>query len=325
MKSPLSLAVLIAISATFSTGALAADLIGHTNQGNSSETTAPYSSAYGYNSKAEGQFATSNGSETHAEGNRSTAVGNTIWATSDDSVAIGSYVNSDSNGINGRPNGEASVAVGLRSNSGGTNSVAVGRNTNASAKDGVALGSYSSATRESGNQGYVPEGVTLSDKEKNSATWKATRGEVSVGSDGNTRQITHVAAGSEDTDAVNVAQLKAVNSRIQGDVNSQLQQSEARFTERFNAMSHRLDNRIDNVRDDANAGVAMAIATAGLPQAYLPGKSMFAMAAGTYLGEQGYAIGVSHVMENGHVVLKVTGSGNSQGHFGGSVGAGYQW
>ena len=71
MKSPLSLAVLIAISATFSTGALAADLIGHTNQGNSSETTAPYSSAYGYNSKAEGQFATSNGSETHAEGNRS--------------------------------------------------------------------------------------------------------------------------------------------------------------------------------------------------------------------------------------------------------------
>ena len=43
------------------------------------------------------------------------------------------------------------------------------------------------------------------------------------------------------------------------------------------------------------------------------------------LGEQGYAMGLSHVMENGHVVLKVTGSGNSQGHFGGSVGAGFQW
>ena len=82
MKSPLSLAVVIAISAMFSTGALAADLIGHTNQGNSSETTAPYSSAYGYNSKSEGQFSTANGAETHAEGNRSTAVGNTAWATS---------------------------------------------------------------------------------------------------------------------------------------------------------------------------------------------------------------------------------------------------
>ena len=321
MKTSLCLAILVA----FSTGALAADLIGHTNQNLTSETTAQYSSAYGYNSKAEGQFSTANGSETHAEGNRSTAVGNQTWATGADSVAIGSYVNSDSQGIDGRENGQASVAVGFRSNSSGDSSVALGRNSNSSAKDGVALGSYSSATRESGTQGYVPEGVTLSDEEKNSATWKATRGEASVGSDGNTRQITHVAAGSEDTDAVNVAQLKAVNSRIQGDVSSQLQQSEARFTERFNAMSHRLDNRIDNVRDDANAGVAMAIATAGLPQAYQPGKSMFAMAAGTYLGEQGYAIGVSHVMENGHVVLKVTGSGNSQGHFGGSVGAGYQW
>ena len=321
MKSPLCLAVLVA----FSTSALAADLIGHTNQNNPSETTAPYSSAYGYNSKAEGQFATASGTETHAEGDHSTVVGNTSWATGSDSVAIGSYVNSDNSGIEGRPNGQASVAVGYRSNSGGSNSVAVGRNTNATAQDGVALGSYSSATRESGTQGYVPEGVSLSDEEKNSATWKATRGEASVGSEGNTRQITHVAAGSEDTDAVNVAQLKAVNSRIQGDVSSQLQQSEARFNERFNSMSHRLDSRIDNVRDDANAGVAMAIATAGLPQAYQPGKSMFAMAAGTYLGEQGYAMGVSHVMENGHVVLKVTGSGNSQGHFGGSIGAGYQW
>ena len=210
MKTPLCLAILVA----FSTGALAADLIGHTNQNLTSETTARYSSAYGYNSKAEGQFSTANGSETHAEGNRSTAVGNQTWATGADSVAIGSYVNSDSQGIDGRENGQASVAVGFRSNSSGDSSVALGRNSNSSAKDGVALGSYSSATRESGTQGYVPEGVTLSDEEKNSATWKATRGEASVGSDGNTRQITHVAAGSEDTDAVNVAQLKAVNSRI---------------------------------------------------------------------------------------------------------------
>lgn len=93
----------------------------------------------------------------------------------------------------------------------------------------------------------------------------------------------------------------------------------------FNEQAHQFNNRIDKVEKDAQAGIAMAIATAGLPQAYLPGKSMFAVGAGTYRGEQGYAMGVSHITDDGHWVLKATGSGNSQGHFGGSVGVGYQW
>lgn len=84
-------------------------------------------------------------------------------------------------------------------------------------------------------------------------------------------------------------------------------------------------HRIDEVDQDARGGVAQAIATAGLPQAYLPGKSMFAVAGGHYKGEQGYAFGLSTISDNGHWILKATASGSTRKSFGGSLGAGYQW
>lgn len=332
--------LVLSMSLVFSFQAVAADLIGHTAQVSSSDPD--YSTAYGYNAKTEGHSATAIGTETHAEGNRTTVVGNNSWATSEDSVAIGSYVNSNESGTAGS-NGEKSVsighrvqatgncstAVGAHTQATGNYSTAVGAYTGASASFGVALGTNSKSTRESGKStgvsGYVPEGTTISDEEKSSATWTSTMGEASVGYtiDGNkgTRQVTHVAAGSQDTDAVNVAQLKAVNANVSAD----MQQLDQRFENRFNEQAHQFNNRIDKVEKDAQAGIAMAIATAGLPQAYLPGKSMFAVGAGTYRGEQGYAMGVSHITDDGHWVLKATGSGNSQGHFGGSVGVGYQW
>lgn len=334
--------LILSMSLVFSFQAVAADLIGHTAQ-----VSGPgplYSTAYGYNAETEGQYATAIGAETYAKGNRTTVVGNNSWATSDDSVAIGSYVNSDSNGIDGVENGEKSVSIGHRvqatgnmaiaqgsyAKATGNYSTAMGAYTDARASFGVALGTNSASTRESGKRtgvsGYVPEGTTISDEEKSSATWTSTMGEASVGytkNDGTeeTRQVTHVAAGSQDTDAVNVAQLKAVNANVSAD----MQQLDQKFENRFNEQAHQFNNRIDNVEKDAQAGIAMAIATAGLPQAYLPGKSMFAVGAGTYRGEQGYAMGVSHITDDGHWVLKATGSGNSQGHFGGSVGVGYQW
>lgn len=332
--------LILSMSLVFSFQAVAADLIGHTAQVSGPDPH--YSTAYGYNAKTEGQFATAIGGETHAEGNGTTVVGNNSWATSDNSVAIGSYVNSNSSGTAGS-NGEKSVsighrvqaigncstAVGAHTQATGNYSTAMGAYTDASASFGVALGTNSKSTRESGTRtgvsGYVPEGTTISDEEKSSATWTSTMGEASVGYtiDGNkgTRQVTHVAAGSQDTDAVNVAQLKAVNANVSAD----MQQLDQRFENRFNEQAHQFNNRIDKVEKDAQAGIAMAIATAGLPQAYLPGKSMFAVGAGTYRGEQGYAMGVSHITDDGHWVLKATGSGNSQGHFGGSVGVGYQW
>lgn len=334
--------LILSMSLVFSFQAVAADLIGHTAPVSSSYPH--YSTAYGYNDNTEGQFATAIGAETYAEGHGTTVVGNTSWATSDESVAIGSYVNSNASGTAGVSNGLQSVSIGHRvqatgnmaiaqgsyAKATGNYSTAMGAYTDARASFGVALGTNSESTRESGKRtgvsGYVPEGTTISDEEKSSATWTSTMGEASVGytKDDNTeetRQVTHVAAGSQDTDAVNVAQLKAVNANVSAD----MQQLDQRFENRFNEQAHQFNNRIDNVEKDAQAGIAMAIATAGLPQAYLPGKSMFAVGAGTYRGEQGYAMGVSHITDDGHWVLKATGSGNSQGHFGGSVGVGYQW
>lgn len=119
------------------------------------------------------------------------------------------------------------------------------------------------------------------------------------GIDAANRTISNVAPGVRATDAVNVAQLNtAVNNVFR---------------------------QVHSVEKDAQAGIAMAIATAGLPQAYLPGKSMMAISGGTYRGQSGYAFGFSHVTDNGRYVIKASGSGNSQGRYGASVGMGWQW
>ncbi|HGO7531912.1 TPA: autotransporter adhesin NhhA [Neisseria meningitidis] len=112
-------------------------------------------------------------------------------------------------------------------------------------------------------------------------------------------RITNVAPGIKEGDVTNVAQLKGV--------------------------AQNLNNRIDNVDGNARAGIAQAIATAGLVQAYLPGKSMMAIGGGTYRGEAGYAIGYSSISDGGNWIIKGTASGNSRGHFGASASVGYQW
>lgn len=112
-------------------------------------------------------------------------------------------------------------------------------------------------------------------------------------------RITNVAPGVKEGDVTNVAQLKGV--------------------------AQNLNNHIDNVDGNARAGIAQAIATAGLVQAYLPGKSMMAIGGGTYRGEAGYAIGYSSISDGGNWIIKGTASSNSRGHFGASASVGYQW
>ena len=92
--------------------------------------------------------------------------------------------------------------------------VAIGHNTKVSAEGGVALGSKSKATVAAGAAGY--DISTKAASTDTSSTWKATASAVSVGDVANdvTRQITSVAAGTNDTDAVNVAQLKKVETKI---------------------------------------------------------------------------------------------------------------
>ncbi|WGE64083.1 YadA-like family protein [Actinobacillus equuli subsp. haemolyticus] len=112
-------------------------------------------------------------------------------------------------------------------------------------------------------------------------------------------KITNVKAGEADTDAVNVSQLKAATGNVH--------------------------NRINKVNKELRAGIAGANAAAGLPQVYIPGKSMVAAAAGTFKGESALAVGYSRSSDNGKVILKLQGNANTRGDLGGSVGVGYQW
>ena len=98
--------------------------------------------------------------------------------------------------------------------------VALGHNTDVSTEGGVALGSGSKATVAAGTVGY--DILTNAPSTDTSATWKSTASAVSVGdvANGVTRQITSVAAGTNDTDAVNVAQLKRLHDMISVNANN---------------------------------------------------------------------------------------------------------
>ena len=139
---------------------------------------------------------------------------------------------------------------------------------------------------------------------------------VSVGSEGKERTITNVAAGrisKTSTDAINGSQLYAAleKNTIVNNNNT------------YNI--NRLENKMNRENKRLRAGVAGATATAGLPQAYTPGKSMVAAAVGGYRDQSALAVGASRITDNGKVILKLTGNVNTRGDFGGSVGAGYQW
>ncbi|WP_076785521.1 MULTISPECIES: YadA family autotransporter adhesin [Burkholderiaceae] len=115
---------------------------------------------------------------------------------------------------------------------------------------------------------------------------------VSVGTPGQERKITHVARGTEPTDAVNKAQL---------------------------------DEAVARVDRDASAGIAAAMAVAGLPQPTLPGKSLAAFAGATYRGQYGAALGISHVTPNNRWVFKLAANANGRGYLGAVASGGFQW
>ena len=133
----------------------------------------------------------------------------TLYQASNDSIAAGSSVSA---------NGSKAVAVGYSSTAdtsavavGDTaeakeNAVAIGKGTKASVDGSIALGKGSQADRSGGITGWDPKTGTTSTQ--GGLAWKSTEGALSVGSGSASRQITGVAAGSEDTDAVNLAQLK---------------------------------------------------------------------------------------------------------------------
>ena len=164
-----------------------------------------YSTATGMFAKAEGDLATANGYNSTASGAQGTALGYKSEASHDYSMALGSWA---------ATGGRFATAVGYASAANAYRSTAIGDYAKAKVKKSVALGAGSVADRVASiNTDKVGYGASSTDG--GSYTWFATAGAVSVGSvaDGITRQITNVAAGYEDTDAVNVAQLKALEQK----------------------------------------------------------------------------------------------------------------
>ena len=122
-------------------------------------------------------------------------------------------------------------------------------------------------------------------------------------------KVTNVAKGritSGSTDAINGGQLYDVASQVSQHLGN-------------------LNHRINKVGKNADAGTASALAASQLPQPYIPGKSMVAVAGGTYQGQNGLALGVSRISDNGKVIIRLSGTANSQGKKGVAAGIGYQW
>ncbi|HAX3033766.1 YadA-like family protein [Escherichia albertii] len=226
--------------------------------------------------------------------------------------------------------------TGVDANAQGKDSVAIGSGSIAAADNSVALGTGSEANEEN---------------------------TVSVGSSTNQRRITNVAAGKNDTDAVNVAQLKSseagsvryatnedgsINyttmnlgdgkggttriSNVSAGVNNndavnyaQLKQSVQETKQYTDQRMVEMDNKLSKTESKLSGGIASAMAMTGLPQAYTPGASMTSIGGGTYNGESAVALGVSMVSANGRWVYKLQGSTNSQGEYSAAIGAGIQW
>ena len=179
-----------------------------------------------------GQLRIALGNYLTVKGEMGLAVGNSAKVDGDWAIAIGNNNRDETTtmaqgayaialGTNAKATNTSALALGTSSVVSGFYATALGTAAKATVTQGVALGSFSTADRVGGIFGYDP--LTKKESTSNTAAWKSVLGAVSVGgqvnySDGTTgqatRQITNVAAGSADTDAVNVAQLKQVQQSI---------------------------------------------------------------------------------------------------------------
>ena len=180
--------------------------------GSVSEGTGPGATAIGTNNKA-GYESAAVGLSNTVSGNTSAAFGRSNTVTGKESLAAG---------VRSTAAGEHNVAIGYQAATDGKATVAIGEGSKADIADGVALGSNSATTAAAGVQGFNPaDSRTNTYSGLTGTAQTSTLGAVAVGNGATaTRQITGLAAGKEDTDAVNVAQLRSVNLKYAGNSGS---------------------------------------------------------------------------------------------------------
>ena len=208
--------------------------------GESATSSGDTSVAIGKNTVASGGDAVSIGASSQATGADSLALGKNAQASNGDTIAIGQdsvaqSLNAVALGKTSKATGASATALGPQSTASATYTTAIGMNSvanqeyaiaiggssEATVQRGVALGTYSKADTASGVSGYDGN-ANRTNKYAGLAgnALTSTWGAVSIGDGTNTRQITGLAAGTKDTDAVNVAQLKSVNLAFTGDNSS---------------------------------------------------------------------------------------------------------
>ena len=293
--------------------------------------------------------------------------------TARDIFAIGNNIGSDTKKVTDKANG----------------SVILGSNGYSNVTNGVALGYGSNVDRQALKSDDDKKSVYNGNDESVRNTIKGTYGAVSVGNSNATRQIINVAAGSADSDAVNVAQLRAATSKIMASTGgvsmSNLtidpktgrkvtiaDDNRANYAPKVtstgvnsvaigaNSVANRANtvsvgsagneriianvadgvaptdaanmrqlqsvaNMVGEVKKDAMAGTASAMAIGNLPQATIPGKGMMAIGAGYYKGQTATALGVSKMSENGRWVFKASASYDSQRNVGAAGAIGFHF
>ena len=303
----------------------------HTNDG---EVNPDVQARNGEDSSASGAYATAVGFQAASKGTNAIAIGKGAKANAENTIAIGTgnIVSGKNSGAIGDPtvvSGNSSYSIGNNNNVSADNAYALGSNIKATVKDSVYLGDRAQTqgihTADAAKgEAYTYGGLNdkaVAGKAGSAAAANKVAGVVTVGNGTDeTRQVQGVAAGvvsADSTDAINGSQLYYTNQAIN--------QSVTNIGNYVVNMGDQINQRIDNVESDSKAGTAAAMAVAGLPQAYLPGKSMMAVAGGVYRGESGYAVGFSSISDGGNWVIKGTATGNSRGHYGATAGVGYQW
>ena len=288
-----------------------------------------------FDSSASGKFATAIGSKSSAEGTNAVAIGFNSVVTGNDSISIGTgnRVTGNNSGAFGDPsiiNGNSSYSVGNNNTVATNDTFVLGNEVKHTVENSVILGTKSTATAGDGSATATLNNIKQ-DGTKGTSTTAGSKGTVkqaivgnmvyggfegatadgvvSVGAAGNERRIQNVAAGeisATSTDAINGSQLYSVAQGVGNRLGD-------------------LNNKINRNNKNLRAGIAGANAAAGLPQVYIPGKSMVAASAGTYKGQSALAVGYSRASDNGKLILKLQGNANTRGDVGGSVGVGYQW
>mgnify|MGYP000240795343 CR=1 FL=1 len=254
-------------------------------------------------------WSTAIGNKSQTSGQQSLAIGGyQAVANAKYSTAVGSYANVAAGatqgmamGFNTQVNAKNGTAVGSWANvaADADFGAAMGYNTKVNVEQGVALGSSSVANVAKGVTGWSPE--ALSEAEQKSSTWTSTAGAVSVGDSDNgiTRQITNVAAGTEDTDAVNVAQLKQAITSSVDDVALSFKGDDGTEIEKKNGETLEIVGGAQGNLTDDNIGVVEK-----------DGKLNIKLAKDIDLGPSGSMIIGNSIMNNNGITIN-SGSGGS--------------